>query len=89
MQPRLQPGDVLLTLPWLNVRVGDIVLARVDGYRLVKAVARLEVARVDLKGWGSVWRSELIGRVVCSWPRRRPGAAAWPQAAEPPPETGY
>lgn len=72
MQPRLQPGDFVLSLAWLPVRVGDIVLVRAELGLLVKEVAGVSAERLDLRGWGYVPRTALIGRVVVlSWPRLR------------------
>jgi signal peptidase I len=70
MQPRLQPGEFVLSVPGLEVRVGDLVLFRVGTWILVKEVERLRGDRVELKGWGYVLRGALIGRVVLSWPPR-------------------
>lgn len=73
MQPRLRPGDLALALPWLTIRAGDLVVARLVDRLVIKEVALVSDVQVELRGWGEVRRDAIVGRVVLCWPPRQRG----------------
>jgi len=75
MSPTLAAGQVVIALPWLRSRVGDIVIARAQGREVIKRLVAIEGeyatlhgdnpdASTDSRHYGFVSRSDIIGRVL-------------------------
>ncbi|MCB9820279.1 S26 family signal peptidase [Candidatus Nomurabacteria bacterium] len=75
MIPAIKPGDIIVALPMLKIRQGDIVLASQNGREVIKRVARLSSDSVFLVGdnlnessdgrkYGETKLADVIGRVL-------------------------
>ena len=92
MAPTLRPGDRMVAVRGLRARPGDIVAARdprTPSRMLIKRVAAIDADRrlylagdhpsasTDSRTFGSVARSDMVGRVVWRyWPGDRRGPLA-------------
>lgn len=73
MLPKLKPGHSVVTLNWFyNLKLGDIVVAKVENKLIIKRIQKVENRRYFLKGdnkldskdFGWVKSSQIIGKVV-------------------------
>lgn len=77
MLPTLRPGQIVVGCGWLGPRVGDIVIANIQGREVIKRVvtvdgSQLEIigenrlASTDSRDYGAINREAVIARVVVS-----------------------
>lgn len=78
MLPTLKPGQDVLTSNWwklVGIKVGDIVVVKVDGKEMVKRIQTIvnrnifvvgdnEKESTDSRKFGSIKKDQIIGKVI-------------------------
>ena len=75
MKPSLKEGDIVFAIKWPRYRVGDIVIANVNGLEVVKRIAKVVEGKYGLVGdnsrystdsreWGLLSKKALKGKVI-------------------------
>ena len=75
MLPVYQPGDHVLTFNWINLKIGDVVVFKVNNFFYLKRVKKIEKDLVHVSGDNKresekiapVKRTQIIGRVVLNY----------------------